>query len=84
MVPILRPLIAPNNTITAYPSNNSLVITDYAANLQRIARIISTLDTPSSNEVEVISIKHTIASDIALQVARCAGRLPASRSRRAD
>ncbi len=70
LVPVLRPLIAPNNTITAYPSNNSLVITDYASNLQRIARIISTLDLPSSNEVEVISVKHVIASDIALQVAR--------------
>jgi general secretion pathway protein D len=70
LVPVLRPLVAPNNTITAYPSNNSLVITDYASNLQRIARIITTLDLPSSNEVEVISIKHVIASDIALQVAR--------------
>ncbi len=70
VVPVLRPLIAPNNTITAYPSNNSLVITDYAANLQRIGRIIATLDTPGSNEVEVVSIKHSIASDIALQVAR--------------
>jgi len=39
LVPVLRPLIAPNNTIVAYPSNNSLVVTDYAANLQRIAYI---------------------------------------------
>ncbi len=70
LVPVLRPLVAPNNTITAYPSNNSLVITDYASNLQRIARIITTLDLPSSNEVEVVSVKHVIASDIALQVAR--------------
>lgn len=30
MVPVLRPLIAPNNTIAAFASNNSLVITDYA------------------------------------------------------
>ena len=70
LVPVLRPLVAPNNTITAYPNNNSLVITDYASNLQRIARIISTLDLPSNNEVEVVPVKHVIASDIALQVAR--------------
>jgi general secretion pathway protein D len=70
LVPVLRPLVAPNNTITAYPSNNSLIITDYASNLQRIARIISTLDTPSSNEVELVTVKHVIASDVALQVAR--------------
>jgi general secretion pathway protein D len=70
IVPILRPLISPNNTITAYPSNNSLVITDYAANLQRMARIISTLDSPSTNEVEVVPVKHALATDIALSVAR--------------
>ncbi|MCZ2414348.1 MAG: hypothetical protein LC136_08855, partial [Burkholderiales bacterium] len=33
LVPVLRPLISPNNTVVAYPSNNSLVVTDYAANL---------------------------------------------------
>jgi general secretion pathway protein D len=70
LVPVLRPLIPPNNTIVAYPNNNSLVITDYASNLQRLARIIATLDSPASNEVEVISIKHALASDIALQVSR--------------
>jgi general secretion pathway protein D len=70
LVPVLRPLIAPNNTITAYPNNNSLVITDYASNLQRVARIIASLDLPSTNEVEVVSVKNVIASDIALQVAR--------------
>src|SRR5690606_17346586 len=39
LVPVLRPLIAPNNTINVNPGNNSLVITDYADNLQRIGRI---------------------------------------------
>jgi len=48
LVPILRPLIAPNNTITAYPANNSLVITDYAGNLLRIAKIIDSIDQPSA------------------------------------
>jgi general secretion pathway protein D len=70
LVPVLRPLISPNNTITAYPNNNSLVVTDYAANLQRIARIVASLDSPSSNEVEVVAIKHAVASDIAVLVSR--------------
>ena len=38
LVPVLRPLISPNNTINANPGNNTLVITDYADNLQRSAR----------------------------------------------
>jgi len=70
LVPVLRPLITPNNTITAYPSNNSLVITDYAANLQRLSRIISTLDSPSTSEIEVIPVRHAVAADIAVAVAR--------------
>jgi len=32
MVPVLRPLIAPNNIVVAYPNNNTLVVTDYASN----------------------------------------------------
>ncbi|MGD9945995.1 MAG: type II secretion system secretin GspD [Burkholderiaceae bacterium] len=70
LVPVLRPLISPNNTIVAYPANNSLVITDYAANLQRIGRIIATLDGPTTNEVEVIPVQHAVAADIAVSVSR--------------
>ncbi len=70
LVPVLRPLISPNNTVVAYPSNNSLVVTDYAANLQRIARIVATLDSPSTSEVEVVPVEHAVAADIAIPVAR--------------
>ncbi len=55
MIPILRPLVSPNNTITAFPNNNSLIITDYAANLNRLSRIIANLDNPrAGNDVEVV------------------------------
>jgi general secretion pathway protein D len=70
LVPVLRPLISPNNTIVAYPNNNALVITDYASNLQRLARIVATLDTPASGEVEVVPMKHALATDVAVQVSR--------------
>lgn len=70
LVPVLRPMIAPNNTITAYPANNTLVITDYADNLQRIARIIAAIDAPASGEVELIPLRHAIASDAAVVLQR--------------
>ncbi len=70
LVPVLRPLISPNNTINANPGNNSLVITDYADNLQRIAKIIAAMDTPASGDVEVITLQHAVASDIATLVQR--------------
>lgn len=66
LVPVLRPMISPNNTITAYPANNTLVITDYAENLQRLARIIAAVDAPASGEVELVPLRNAIASDVAL------------------
>jgi general secretion pathway protein D len=60
-VPVLRPLISPNNTINVNPGNNSLVITDYADNLQRLGRIIAALDVSNATDVEVMPLKHAIA-----------------------
>ncbi|MEZ5659288.1 MAG: type II secretion system secretin GspD [Burkholderiaceae bacterium] len=70
LVPVLRPLIAPNNTISAYPNTNALVITDYAANLQRIGRIIGTLDSPGASDVVVLPVRYGIASDLAAMLNR--------------
>jgi general secretion pathway protein D len=64
-VPILRPLISPNNTINVNPGNNSLVITDYADNLQRLARIIAALDVSNATDVEIVTLRHALASDLA-------------------
>ena len=72
LVTVLRPLITPNNTINANPGNNSLVITDYADNLQRLAKIIAALDVPASTGVEVIALQHGVASDLAPMVQRFA------------
>ena len=70
MVPMLRPLIAPNNTISAYPQNNTLVITDYADNLRRIQRIIESIDTPATSESRSIPVKNGLALEIATVVNR--------------
>jgi general secretion pathway protein D len=65
LVPVLRPLIAPNNTISAYAANNSLIITDYAENLRRIRDIIAAIDRPSAADGDIIQLKHGIALEIA-------------------
>src|SRR5688500_10443602 len=70
LVQVLRPLIAPNNTITAYAANNTIVVTDYAENVRRIARIIAAIDTPAGAEVDVIRLQHAIASDLAVLLGR--------------
>jgi len=84
LLPILRPLISPNNTINVNPGNNSLVITDYADNLRRLGRIIAAMDVSNASEVEVLSLKHAIAVDLAPLVLRLleasGGAAPAGQS----
>ncbi|MBB5203273.1 general secretion pathway protein D [Inhella inkyongensis] len=65
LVAVLRPLVNVNNTINANPGNNSLVITDYADNLKRIAKIIAALDTGAATDVEVLVLQHAVATDVA-------------------
>ena len=70
LVTVLRPLIAPNNTVSAYPGSNTLVITDYAENLKRITQIIEAIDKPNDAEFNVIKVKHLSAIELAQQLSR--------------
>ena len=70
LVAVLRPLISANNTINANPGSNALIITDYADNLQRIAKIIAALDLPAGTDVEIIPLQHGVAADLAPLVQR--------------
>jgi general secretion pathway protein D len=67
---VLRPLISPNNSITANAGNNSLVITDYADNLKRLSKIIAALDAPVAADLDVIPVHNAVASDIATMVTK--------------
>jgi general secretion pathway protein D len=64
LLPVLRPLIAPNNTITAYPANNSLVITDYADNVRRIAAIIASIDGANGSAIEIVPVRNANALEV--------------------
>jgi len=76
LLPILRPLIAPANTITVYPASNTLVITDYAGNLQRIGRIIDSIDQPGGTDPVLIPLAHASALDVAQTVNRLFAEAP--------
>jgi general secretion pathway protein D len=70
LVPVLRPLISPNNTINVNPGSNALIITDYADNLQRLAKIIAAMDVSNASDVEIIPLRHAVATDLAPLVVR--------------
>jgi general secretion pathway protein D len=70
MVPVLRPLVAPNNVINAFPTSNMLVVTDYASNLERIRKVISTVDQPAASEFATVRLRFAAAVDVAQAVQR--------------
>ncbi len=72
LVAALRPLISPNNTINANASTNTLVITDYADNLQRMGQMIAALDVPTATDMEAIPLQYAIAADLATVVQKLA------------
>jgi general secretion pathway protein D len=72
LVTVLRPLISANNTINVSQGTNAIVITDYADNLQRLAKIISALDQPGTTDIEIIPLQHAVAADLAPLVQRMA------------
>jgi general secretion pathway protein D len=86
LVTVLRPLISPNNAIAADTVNNALVITDYVDNLKRLARIIATLDTPANAAIDVVTLEHAIAMDLAITVNRLldSGAIPTAPAGQTD
>lgn len=64
IVPILRPLIPPQGHLAAYMPTNVLIISDTAANVERIASIISRVDLASNEEVEIVALRHAPSSEI--------------------
>jgi general secretion pathway protein D len=64
LVPILRPLVPQQGHLAAYNPTNTLIITDHAGNIQRLMKIISEVDRPDSDELEIIPLKHASASEL--------------------
>ena len=64
LVPILRPLVPQQGHLAAYAATNTLIITDRSSNIQRLIDIITDIDRPDSEEVEVIQLRHASAREV--------------------
>jgi len=64
LVPILRPLVAQQGHLAAYPTTNVLIISDRASNILRIDRIISQMDKEIDSDIEIIKLKHAFAAEV--------------------
>ncbi len=62
----LRILNSKDGELSAYPQTNSLILSDYGANIERVMKIINQLDVPGFEEkLVVIPIKYAKSKDIA-------------------
>ncbi len=65
LVPILRPLMPQGAQLIAHAGSNSLVVSDRAGNVERLASIVRRIDTVSDAQIEVIPMQHANAAEIA-------------------
>jgi general secretion pathway protein D len=65
LVTVLRPLVSPNNVISADTSGNTLLVTDYAENVARLEEIIANLDVPDVSEPVIIPLRYASAQEVA-------------------
>ena len=63
---VLTPLVPPTGNVVVYAPTNTLLITDSAANIERLVKIIHELDQPGTARVlELISLQHASADEVA-------------------
>lgn len=64
LVPILRPMMPQSAHLAAYPASNMLIVSDRAANVSRIARIVNRIDRSGDEDIEVIRLEHASSTEI--------------------
>lgn len=66
----LRPLIGASGTFNADADSNTLIVTDYADNLDRLQQVIASLDIATADEPVLIPLKYVSAEEVAALVSR--------------
>lgn len=64
LVPVLRPLVPQQGHLAAYPSSNTLIVSDAAANIERLKAIVHRIDVPTGTGIEVIRLQHASAAEV--------------------
>jgi general secretion pathway protein D len=66
---VIQPMVSHDGLIAAYPQDNTLILTDDAYNVQRLLRIIGSLDVPNVQQnVVVVPLKLAFADDLSAQI----------------
>jgi general secretion pathway protein D len=70
LVPVLRPLIPNQAQLSAYGPANILIISDRAANVSRLIRIIHRIDQSDTSNIDVIPLQNASATQVARVVSQ--------------
>ncbi|MFK7731611.1 MAG: type II secretion system secretin GspD [Pseudomonadales bacterium] len=64
LIPILRPMVPQQAHMAAYAPSNSIIISDTAANINRIRTVISQMDRSADQSTSVVKLKHAAAEEV--------------------
>ncbi|MCP4040645.1 MAG: type II secretion system secretin GspD, partial [Gammaproteobacteria bacterium] len=64
LVPLIRPLVPQQGHLAAYGPTNVLIISDRAANIDRLITIIQRVDQVSDSDIEIIPLEYASATEV--------------------
>ncbi len=64
LVTVLRPLVPTTGQINAYSPANMIIISDHAANVNRIMKIVARIDQVGDSDVEIVPLQNASATEV--------------------
>ncbi|MEW5737067.1 MAG: type II secretion system secretin GspD [Thermodesulfobacteriota bacterium] len=62
---IFQPLVSKSSIILSYDPTNTLIITDFQSNVQRLLHILNVIDVPGTGqEITVLPLENAVASEV--------------------
>jgi len=69
LVSVVQPMVSHDGLVAAFPEDNTLILTDNAYNIERLLRIVGSLDVQGTRQnIEVIPLQLAFADDVASQI----------------
>ena len=65
LLPVIRPIVSPNNALSAFAQANALVVTDYADNIRRIESIVASMEGVADTQTAVVPLRYASAPELA-------------------
>src|SRR5579875_1904259 len=74
VVPVIQPMVSHDGLVAAFPEDNTLIVTDDAYNVDRLMKIIGSLDVEGTKQnIEVIPLKLAFAGQLAPEIEQIIG-----------